>query len=581
MKPGIRKCLAQVAGSAFGLLAWFGAVSAVAQTPPAPEPFVMRATSPLDRSYGAARDLRPNVTFSQDIDRFSVGNQPLTLTPTQPGPVLSGQHSIDGKQLSMTLNRRLLPLAGYRMQWSGSLRSVSGVPLSGPTTSLFTTADGRWQDPTTAHDGANLKVSGLDVQGVRSGTGAVVAWYSHGEPGIRVSQYSAATKSWSAPQLISGQGGTASEPQMVTDGQGHVIVAWSQLNPYGYRVIWTARFNPIGAGFWEAPRVASHADGSHNTLPRLASDGAGRVVLAWRRSDGAVDSVWTAHAWSTTSHQWSVPSREDSALAPAGAIGSVAVGVSTHLGRVVVAWSARSNAVNTIPVIWARAGGYGIPAGHSAPRIISNANGDPLVEPSVSVDGAGTGWVAWRQYGPGQTAYPTFSNVQVTRINAYGWQPAVWVSDLYAQARHVRIASNRAPFGADRTWVTWVEPQRGGGVYVSQLTPSGALPATMIGLSAIDGFHRSNLVVDDAGNVMVAWGQQASTPTLMAARYAANTGTWSVPDNLDPRTASGQAYGASLSVDDAGDLFAAWMSHEVIDPVTGDHRTPILTRRFE
>lgn len=540
----------------------------------------MRATSPVDRSYGAARNLRPSVTFSHDIDVFSVGNQPLTLTPTQPGPMLSGQHSIDGTRLSMTLNRRLLPLAGYRMQWSGNLRSAGGLPLTGPTGTLFTTGDGKWQDPTTAHDGAGLKVSALEVASVRSGTSAFVAWYSHGEPGIRVSKYSAATQSWNSPQLISGQGGTASEPQIVEDGTGHVIVAWSQLNPYGYRVIRTARYNPVSNG-WEAPRVASHADGSHNTLPRLASDGAGRVMLAWRRSDGAVDSVWTADAWSTTSHQWSIPSRQDSPLAPAGAIGSVAIGMSTYYKRVVVAWSARSNTVNTIPVIWARAGGYSIPAGHDAPRIISNANGDPLVEPSVSVDGAGTGWVAWRQYGPGQTAYPTFSNVQVSRINGYGWQPAVWVSDLHAQARHVRIASNRAPYGADRTWVTWVEPQRGGGVYVAQLTPAGALPPTMVGLSAIDGFHRSSLVVDNVGNVMVAWGQQASTPTLMAARYAAHTGSWSAPVNLDPRTASGQAYGASLSVDDAGDLFAAWMSHEVTDPVTGDNRTPILTRRFE
>jgi hypothetical protein len=550
----------------------------MAQAKPA-EPFTLLTASPPDRSHGAARDVQPRLTFSQAIDPTSVGSSPVALT--RPGHLVYGQGSPSGADLRVTHGQRLLPLAEYRMEIRNPLRSVTGVPLSGPTSTVFTTTDGQWREPAVAHDGASFLASGLEVQSVQIGGDALVAWHSTGEPGIRVSHYSDIDKRWSAPQLVTGQGGVAAEPQLVADGQGNAILVWSHLNAWGYNVVWAARFNGATRQ-WLAPRVVSHADGSHNTAPQVASDGAGRVVVAWRRTDGTRDSVWWTQGWSSQSFNWSVPSRADSAVAPAGPIGSLAVGLSPHFNRMVLAWSARTNTVNTVPAIWARAFGLYVPAGHAEPRVISNANGDPLVEPSVTVDAAGTGWVAWRQYGPGPTAYPTFSNVQVTRIDGYGWQPAVWVSDLYAQARHVRIASNRAPFGAERTWLTWVEPQRGGAVFAAQVTTSGVASVSMLGVSAIDGYHRSNLAVDNAGNVMVAWGQQASTATLMAARYAARTGAWGAPVNLDARAQPGsQAFGASLSVNTAGDLFAAWLSIDV-DPLTGGaRRTPALTRRFD
>lgn len=543
------------------------------------DPFRLVSISPADRSTGASRSPQLRSTFSHPVSSASLGSQSITVS--RPGHLVSSHSHADGPVVTTTLHQRLLPMADYRVALSG-VRSTSGAPLAGPTSTTFTTVDGQWRGLGLAHDGAGPAASGFDgVQGVHVGGGTLVAWSRVGEPGIRASLQESSGGSWSAPQLISGEGGAASDPQLVADGHGNAILVWSHLNQASpaYRVIWAARFNG-GTRQWEAPRVVSHADGSHNTFARLASDGQGRVVIAWRRTDGTGDSLWWTQGWSTTSHQWSTPSRADSVHAPSGAIGSLAVGVSSTNRRIIMAWSARFSSATTVPAIWARAFGQSLPPLQDQARIISNTNGDPLVEPSVAVDGDGTGWVAWRQFGPGPTAYPTFSNVQVARFDPFGWQPAIWVSDLYAQARHVRIASNRATSGAARTWLTWVEPQRGGAVAAVQVTSGGVASSTTIGQSAVDAFHKSSLVVDDAGNVTVSWGQQADTATLMAARYAARNGSWSVPVNLDLRQQPGQAYGASLSVNVHGDLFATWLSVDR-DPATGVTRTPVNVRRFD
>lgn len=560
------------------------AMAAIASALPAAthaqsDPFRLVSISPADRSMGASRSPQLRATFSHPVSSASLGSQSITVS--RPGHVVAGQSHADGPAVTTTLHQRLLPMTDYRVAIDG-VRSTSGASLAGPTSTTFTTADGQWRGLGLAHDGGGPLSSGIDsVQGAQVGAGTLVAWGRVGEPGIRVALQESADGSWSAPQLISGEGGTASDPQLVADGHGNAILAWSHLNQASpaYRVIWAARFNG-GTRQWEAPRVVSHADGSHSTFARVASDGRGRVVIAWRRTDGVNDSLWWTQGWSSTSHRWSPPSRADSVHAPSGTIGSLAVGLSSKDRRIIMAWSARFSAASTVPAIWARAFGLSLPPLQDQARIISNTNGDPLVEPSVAVDGDGTGWVAWRQYGPGPTAYPTFSNVQVARFDVFGWQSAIWVSDLYAQARHVRIASNRAAAGAARTWLTWVEPQRGGAVAAVQVTSSGVASSATIGQSAVDGFHKSSLVVDDAGNVTVSWGQQSDTAMLMAARYTARGDNWSLPVNLDLRHQPGQAYGASLSVNVQGDLFATWLSIDR-DPATGVTRTPVNVRRFD
>ncbi|MEJ1934389.1 hypothetical protein WDZ92_29690, partial [Nostoc sp. NIES-2111] len=240
--------------------------------------------------------------------------------------------------------------------------------------------------------------------------GVVAAWGVKNEPGVRVSFQSAANSAWSTSQLIAvpavAAGGSAEDLQLEGDGQGNAVVAWSQLNRAtpGYRVIWAARFNG-DLGQWEPPRIVSHTDGSDNMMPTLASDGEGRVALAWRRSD-LINGLVTHSVWLSTNinsgwRNWSVPSRVSNAVPANGErIGGLALGAAGRNQRVTVAWSARGPVTGSSIRIWGRSYGLGtygeqIPA---SPVIIADVGVDDRVRPMVAVDGAGIGWVAWDQF---------------------------------------------------------------------------------------------------------------------------------------------------------------------------------------
>ena len=89
---------------------------------------------------------------------------------------------------------------------------------------------------------------------------------------------------WGASQLIENDDtGSAWLPQVGADGAGNALAVWQQHD--GFR--WNILSNRFVAGVgWGVPQSAESYGFANAEDPRLAVDGAGRAVAAWRQFDG-------------------------------------------------------------------------------------------------------------------------------------------------------------------------------------------------------------------------------------------------------------------------------------------------------
>jgi Ca2+-binding RTX toxin-like protein len=92
--------------------------------------------------------------------------------------------------------------------------------------------------------------------------------------------------SWSAPETVAGPVGNPGAPAVALDDTGEAVAAWQWWNG-AYRVVQAASKQPGGA--WSAAQVLS-GPGRTASRPRLVMDGAGHAVAGWIRSNGD----WTA-----------------------------------------------------------------------------------------------------------------------------------------------------------------------------------------------------------------------------------------------------------------------------------------------
>jgi Ca2+-binding RTX toxin-like protein len=87
---------------------------------------------------------------------------------------------------------------------------------------------------------------------------------------------------WSAPETVAGPVGNPGAPVVALDDHGNAVAAWQWWNG-AYRVVQAAA-KPLG-GTWSAPQVLS-GPGRTASRPRLVMDGEGRAVAGWIRSNG-------------------------------------------------------------------------------------------------------------------------------------------------------------------------------------------------------------------------------------------------------------------------------------------------------
>lgn len=315
---------------------------------------------------------------------------------------------------------------------------------------------------------------------------AVVVWQQHDS--IRWNIWAARRApggSWGGPELIETDDvGDALQAQVVMDGLGHAVAAWSQTDAFRFN-LWANVHTP-GLGWGGALKIEGEDFGNAGE-PALAADGAGRVVVVWSQFDGTrYDIGANRHdAWTGWAGDVLIESEDTaSARRPRAAMDGA--------GNAYAVWeqfdgirdSIRAN--RTLP-----GGAWG------ASQLIENDDTGSAWLPQVGADAAGNAVAVWQQHDGFR--WNVMSNRFVAGV---GWGvPQSVESYGFANAEDPRLAVD----GAGRAVAAW--RQFDGVRYdlaARRLSPETA-PELLE--SQVGTVVSAELAIDGAGRAHAVWSQ--------------------------------------------------------------------------
>lgn len=353
---------------------------------------------------------------------------------------------------------------------------------------------------------------------------------------------------------------TQTYPQMVSDGAGGVIVAWTDLRNGTYD-IYAQRVNASGTPQWGVGGVAVCTAYNNQWHLEGESDGLGGMLLTWtdwrnglnsdvyvQRLDGAGNRLWTADgvAIATTANTEELPQV-----------------VGDGAGGAYVAWhGSLTTGIQHVDAAGALQWGAG---GHS----LYYDPGVPYM-PRVTTDGAGGVIVAW-MVGSNITEY---EGVRAQRFNAAGdpqWTAGGKRLTYYLSASilltytYVDICSD----GAGGAFVVWSDERNpntnDGDVYAQKVDAAGNTKWANNGLAVCtatgdqEGYDHP-IVPDGKGGAILAWDDARDyyNPKVYAQRIdASGVPLWGY-DGMPVSSAQNTQAHPSMVADGRGGAVVVW-----------------------
>lgn len=191
-----------------------------------------------------------------------------------------------------------------------------------------------------------------------------------------------------------------------------------------------------------------------------------------------------------------------------------------------------------------------LPPANVSPAVPSSYQYDVLSLQDVAVDGQGNAIATWIQ---ADIEEPEVVRA-ATRAPGGAWSGAVTIAADAEGKVDLKVAANAAGDAA----IAWNGYRSGKEVVKVALRPAGGAWGAPLTLTDPDGVAREpDVVVDEAGNVTVAWAQRdGSTWSIRAATKPAG-GDWGEPDVLSDSETTADS--PQLAVDPQGGLTAVWL----------------------
>ena len=403
----------------------------------------------------------------------------------------------------------------------------------------FDAAAGHWSPPRRLSDG--LSTSVLEQRVAMDGAGNALVLWSQTAPGvdwtIHSARYSAATATWSAPDVRST--GSASGVRLAMNAAGDAVAIWSVFGTFApgpVPGVYATRY-AAGSGTWTTPeRLGPTVQTGLQGLD-IAIDGAGNAVAVWHYSAVEARRLTAATGqWGTTavlSAPLSMPQIGQLLPVPKVAVNGAGDAVANWTNGGVVEAARYRHASDT----WTPAARVSTGSDDSQRGAIDSAGNIVLAWhhntattrtlQATRFDAAASAWTAVRDLAPPGAPIPLIFN--------YG-PPAVVVD----AADNVLVLASRSVNGTDSGLVSSYFA-RGTGTWFT----GGGL--SLPGRDA----RLPNLAADGAGSVTAVWFEGlGSTSTNQAMRWHSTPGA--------PVVTGVQALPGSVS--------AAFMQAAVLDP---------------
>jgi len=184
-------------------------------------------------------------------------------------------------------------------------------------------------------------------------------------------------------------------PDIVADGVGGAIIAWSDSRNAGDYDIYAQRVDPDGIVYWAANGVCLCNNAGNQYDPRVASDGQQGAIMAWRDYAGALNDLYAQRVAADGTVLW--PATGGVAICTASGDQMSPRVVADGAGGAVMAWEDRRDGIEEADVHAQRVDAHGNILWALNGKVISAAPyGQRFV--CAASDGADGAIVAWQDY---------------------------------------------------------------------------------------------------------------------------------------------------------------------------------------
>lgn len=296
--------------------------------------------------------------------------------------------------------------------------------------------------------------------------GAIIAWFDQrgANDDIYAQRVNASgTVLWALNGVaVCSATGVQSYPQILPDGAGGAFLCWTDERS-GNVDIYAQRINASGVRYWALNGIAVCALTSGQYLGKIASDGAGGMLVSWTDSRSGNNDTYVQRINSSGSAVWTA--NGVAACSDPSSQGTPTV-TTDGGGGAIVAWEDPRPGLYGI---YAQRIGSGGTAQWTANgvRLTPSASLGSQLLPQLLADGAGGALVCWHLAGSG-------GNVEAQRVDALGnrlfGNSGVKVCSAPTGQQLVRIGSD----GAGGAIVSWQDERSADlDIRVQQLNPSG------------------------------------------------------------------------------------------------------------
>jgi len=350
-----------------------------------------------------------------------------------------------------------------------------------------------------------------------------------------------------------------SMPQIARDGAGGVIITWTDERISGDFDIYAQRVDPDGNMLWTADGVMVCGAPEFQQHPAVVSDGAGGVIIAWEDYRWLNRDIWAQRLDADGNPLWAADG--EMVCVEQGHQKQVQV-VSDGTGGAICSWLDLRNGSDNGYIYAQLMGADGFPDWTPDGMAISTA-ADMATSPQMDSDGQGGAVILWVD--ANQSSGSDLFAQRVDAVGAMLWAVnGVTVCEAQSwQFYYPRIFSN----GAGGATICWHERETedNGNISAQRLDGSGQLQWGTEGEVVCDVLsytHRVELVDDGLDGAIITWKDARSVDEAIYAQRIDSGGSslWSnngvavcIADHL-------QDYPQLVS-DGAGGMIATWVDH--------------------
>jgi hypothetical protein len=362
-------------------------------------------------------------------------------------------------------------------------------------------------------------------------------------------------------------------PAIIRGDLGSVIITWEDSRT-GSDDIYAQRVTGVGDVAWASDGVGICTYGNAQSLPRMASDGAGGGIIIWNDyRSGTTAETYAQRVTGGGTTQWNtigVPVRAggtgyDGAILPDGS------------GGAFIAWTDGRGSYSDIYAQRVSASGDTLWTLNGIPVCTAPYN---QIEPVIVSDGAGGFIVAWQDSRTDQ------GDIYAQRIDASGARQ--WAANGVAvcSAPYAQAGQRMVSDGAGGAVIAWADIRSGGSydIYAQRIDASGS-PQWATGGSAICVAPNSQgglqMAGDGMGGAIITWQDQreSSSETDIYAQRINGAGEIQWTPNGVALTGNGRSTGPAIVSDGEGGAIVAWEDDRHGTPF--ESRIDIYARRID